>query len=262
MAIFTLTGQSSDYKVTPSVIETDCSSSYTYNISASQADVIDIVVTGNHEGAYYVSNGVKVNFATSVSGLVFNNSLYVGFHLKNSGESGVFLSASLSITNLNSGDADQTYVDNPIRNNDDVDCDYVGLTADPTPEVNQIAIFTSDNSVAGSTDLTFDGLTLDVEGDVSSTRFIKDGGLGTEYLMANGSVTTELGGGPGSDLNYVHDQGSPSTTWNVAHLLNKYPSVTVVDTAGTVVVGDISYTDSNNLVLTFNAVFSGKAYIN
>jgi len=260
MAIFTLTGESSGYIVTPSVIETDCSSSYTYSISASQSDVIDIAVTGNHGGAYYMSNGVKINFATSVSGVVFNNSLSVGFHLKNSGESGVFLSASLTITNLSSGDSDQTYTDNPIRKNDNLDCDYVGLTADPTPEANQIAVFTSDNSVAGSADLTFDGNILDVEADVSATGFIKDGGISTEYLMADGSTTTgdEIQG----DLSYVHDQATSSATWNIAHNLGKLPSVTVVDTAGSVVIGNINYTDANNLVLVFNDGFSGQAYVN
>jgi hypothetical protein len=66
----------------------------------------------------------------------------------------------------------------------------------------------------------------------------------------------------GSDSNFVHDQGMPSNTWSIAHNLGKLPSVTVVDTAGSVVVGDISYTDNNNLIVTFNDSFSGEAYIN
>jgi hypothetical protein len=83
---------------------------------------------------------------------------------------------------------------------------------------------------------------------------------------ANGSVVVTrdyISSLPSSgDVNYVHDQGVASATWSVSHNLGKLPSVTVVDTAGSVVVGDISYTDNNNLTVTFNASFSGEAYIN
>lgn len=70
------------------------------------------------------------------------------------------------------------------------------------------------------------------------------------------------GGGAGSDAKYVHDQAIPSATWNITHSLGKYPSVTVVDSAGSVVEGEISYTDANSLVLTFVGGFAGKAYMN
>tara|TARA_R110002167_G_scaffold77941_1_gene216042 strand:- start:189 stop:641 length:453 start_codon:yes stop_codon:yes gene_type:complete len=64
------------------------------------------------------------------------------------------------------------------------------------------------------------------------------------------------------DVSYVHDQGVASATWSIPHSLGKFPSIIVVDTAGSVVVGDISYTDINNLTVTFNAAFSGYAYLN
>ena len=64
------------------------------------------------------------------------------------------------------------------------------------------------------------------------------------------------------DVNYVHDQGVASAIWNIQHNLGKLASVTVVDSAGSVVVGTIIYTDINNLTVTFNAAFSGEAYIN
>lgn len=65
-----------------------------------------------------------------------------------------------------------------------------------------------------------------------------------------------------NDKYYVYDQSAASSTWNVNHNLNKYPSVSVVDSAGTVVNGDIQYVDPNNLILTFSSAFSGKAYCN
>lgn len=65
-----------------------------------------------------------------------------------------------------------------------------------------------------------------------------------------------------ADLHYSHDQGVPSAVWNIQHNLNKNPSAIVTDTAGTVVIGQIEYIDLNNIVITFNASFSGTAYIN
>ncbi len=71
-----------------------------------------------------------------------------------------------------------------------------------------------------------------------------------------------LDGAQGSDLNYVHNQMAASATWTVAHNLNKYASITVVDSSNEVVMGDIDYTDMNNVTLSFVAPFSGKAYFN
>ncbi len=60
---------------------------------------------------------------------------------------------------------------------------------------------------------------------------------------------------------YIHMQGLPSATWNIAHNLDFYPSVTVVDSSNRVVYGDVQYTDTNNIIVTFNAAFSGQAYL-
>jgi hypothetical protein len=65
-----------------------------------------------------------------------------------------------------------------------------------------------------------------------------------------------------ADKNYVFVQSVPSTSWVVTHNLNKFPSVSVVDTAGTQVFTMAEYIDTNTLILTFSAAFAGKAYIN
>lgn len=65
-----------------------------------------------------------------------------------------------------------------------------------------------------------------------------------------------------SDKNYVHTQASPSATWTVDHNLSKRASVSVVDSAGTVIICDVSYTSDNQVVLTFDASTSGQAYLN
>jgi hypothetical protein len=51
------------------------------------------------------------------------------------------------------------------------------------------------------------------------------------------------------------------TTWTITHDLNFYPNVTVVDSAGTIVEGEITYTNRNSLSLTFQSAFSGNAYL-
>jgi hypothetical protein len=62
-------------------------------------------------------------------------------------------------------------------------------------------------------------------------------------------------------ISYHFNQLTSSNTWIIAHGLNFYPNVTVVDSAGTIVEGEIHYTDSNNLTLTFTSAFSGSAYL-
>ena len=61
--------------------------------------------------------------------------------------------------------------------------------------------------------------------------------------------------------NYTHTQTLASTTWNIAHNMNKKPSVTIVDSADNTVYGDITYIDLNNVTINFTAAFSGKAYL-
>jgi hypothetical protein len=68
--------------------------------------------------------------------------------------------------------------------------------------------------------------------------------------------------GSGVDSNYVHLQNLPATSWVIVHGLAKFPSVTVVDSAGSIVEGDIHYVDTNSLTVSFSVGFSGKAYLN
>jgi hypothetical protein len=68
--------------------------------------------------------------------------------------------------------------------------------------------------------------------------------------------------GTTSDASYVHDQGVPATTWTVVHNLGKYPAVSVVDSADTVVYGGLVYLDLNTVELTFAFAFGGRAFCN
>lgn len=62
--------------------------------------------------------------------------------------------------------------------------------------------------------------------------------------------------------NYVHTQQVASDIWEINHSLNKYPSVTIVDTSGNLVVGSVHYISTRKIVVKFSAPFSGVAYLN
>ena len=69
-------------------------------------------------------------------------------------------------------------------------------------------------------------------------------------------------GTSGGDSTFVHDESIPSDRWTVRHGLNKYPAVTVVDSAGTEVIGGVEDVDKNTVILTFSGEFSGQAFFN
>lgn len=65
-----------------------------------------------------------------------------------------------------------------------------------------------------------------------------------------------------SDKTFVFTQGAPALVWTVQHNLDKFPSVSVVDTGNTTVLSQIDYIDNNNITITNTAQFAGKAYLN
>ena len=65
-----------------------------------------------------------------------------------------------------------------------------------------------------------------------------------------------------SDKTFTFTQNAASDTWSVAHNLNKFPSVSVVDSGKSAVVGSVEYINENELTITFSAPFSGYAYMN
>lgn len=65
----------------------------------------------------------------------------------------------------------------------------------------------------------------------------------------------------GKTRRHVHTQSVSSGTWTISHPLGGHPSVTVVDSAKNVVVGDVQYIDIETIVVTFNGEFSGYAFL-
>lgn len=86
--------------------------------------------------------------------------------------------------------------------------------------------------------------------------YILKRGISNEYWVP----MSDSGSGGGNT--FVFSQSAASATWIIEHNLEKYPSVTVVTSAGTVVVGDVIYNNENIVTITFNGAFKGKAYLN
>lgn len=62
-------------------------------------------------------------------------------------------------------------------------------------------------------------------------------------------------------VSYVHSQNVASSSWYVPHNLGFYPNITVKDSGGSIVEGEVTYTNANELTLTFSSSFSGTAYL-
>lgn len=70
-------------------------------------------------------------------------------------------------------------------------------------------------------------------------------------------------GDPGEDKKaYIHNQNIPSALWDITHNLASFPAVTVIDSAGGTVIGDVSYVSQNRITITFSGAFSGQAFLN
>ena len=56
-------------------------------------------------------------------------------------------------------------------------------------------------------------------------------------------------------------QGTASATWVIDHALGGKPQVTIVDSAETLVFGEVQYISNTRITVLFSAAFSGKAYL-
>jgi Na+-transporting NADH:ubiquinone oxidoreductase subunit NqrA len=65
----------------------------------------------------------------------------------------------------------------------------------------------------------------------------------------------------GNTRRHVHTQASVSNVWVINHALVGKPSVTIVDSADTVVVGEVTYNSNSQVTVTFTQPFSGFAYL-
>lgn len=114
---------------------------------------------------------------------------------------------------------------------------------------------------------TYSGLIKTADsGPIGTSKQLSDGdgnllpvSVSTTAIAMTGAVTAN-----GESLtSYTHDQSiTASASWTITHNMLKYPSVTVIDSANTCVVGEVNYLDQNSLVVSFKNAFKGKAYLN
>jgi hypothetical protein len=77
----------------------------------------------------------------------------------------------------------------------------------------------------------------------------------------NQVVVRFSGAAVGNARRHVHTQAFASTTWIITHTLGGKPSVTIVDSADTVVVGEVTYNSNTEVEVNFTTAFSGFAYL-
>jgi hypothetical protein len=77
--------------------------------------------------------------------------------------------------------------------------------------------------------------------------------------MGQGFSTPPLSALPPN--NYLHFQGVADSVWVIVHSLGFHPNVTVVNSAGQQVEGDVEYLDPNSLQVTFIGSFAGSAFL-
>lgn len=77
----------------------------------------------------------------------------------------------------------------------------------------------------------------------------------------NQVVVRFAGAASSNTRRHIHTQGTASTTWTITHTLGGKPSVTIVDSADTVVVGEVTYNSNSEVVVNFTTAFSGFAYL-
>lgn len=94
---------------------------------------------------------------------------------------------------------------------------------------------------------------------VDRTLVVKDGrGLGPQGPVGPPGAPGTPGAAPQA---YVHTQNAVSSTWFITHNLGFQPAVTVTDSGGTGVEGEINRIDNNHLSLSFTSAFAGTAYL-
>ena len=57
-------------------------------------------------------------------------------------------------------------------------------------------------------------------------------------------------------------QSVASSVWTIDHPLGKFPSVTILDSSGDEIEGDVRYVSPTRVTVTFSAAFGGRAFLN
>tara|TARA_B110000014_G_scaffold238111_1_gene204528 strand:- start:19 stop:738 length:720 start_codon:yes stop_codon:yes gene_type:complete len=214
---------------------TDCSTVLLYQVNSTTGNSITMELGQTYfhgENIKYIQSDVETFWDGSEITFNYQNDLYLSYSIGNSGVPGYFNKVKFYVQD-NTTSASFNYASfQTIRKNDSLECD------NPTG----------------------DGGTYDELTDTPDNKV----GHGLKLVRVNVGETAHEYVDPGylgNDLNYS-EVFTLSYTWVVAHNLGKIPSVTIIDGSGNRVHGNVSYTDLNNLTVTFNTAFAGTIYLN
>lgn len=113
-------------------------------------------------------------------------------------------------------------------------------------------------------DLTDEDVTLDAGEDVIVLEVIGETGPPGPPGPAGPSGPAGPAGPPGSTGSgafFRHAQAVADRHWDISHGLSYPPAVTVVDSAGSVLYGDVAYIDDQNVTVDFGFPVAGYAYL-
>lgn len=91
-----------------------------------------------------------------------------------------------------------------------------------------------------------------IQAELDALTSIDDTVIGSETTWSSSKILSHT---------FTHVQDVPELVWTITHNMGGYPSVTVVDSAGSTVLGDVNYISENEIELVFSSEFSGKAYL-
>lgn len=140
-----------------------------------------------------------------------------------------------------------------------VDDENIALDISGSEEVVGCTISETDENVECSISEENENINID---DVSVDDEIINCSMSEGYENINIGVTDVVTVTGNGDKNFVYEQQSASSTWDITHNLNKLPSITVIDSAGSVIQGEYEEVDENRVILYFSAPFTGKAIMN
>lgn len=99
--------------------------------------------------------------------------------------------------------------------------------------------------------------TFVVKGTQSAVVKMRERAAVVRIVQSASPLPVSGGGGGGVRMTYVPP--TASITWLIPHSLGFNPQVTILDTPGNVVYGNITHLDLNTLSISFTVPFYGKA---
>lgn len=82
-----------------------------------------------------------------------------------------------------------------------------------------------------------------------------------EELREDVASLTQIVNTPPTPTTHLHIQSVPSNEWVIGHSLGFNPNVTVLDSTGRQVEGDVIFVDAQTVRVEFTAAFAGSAHL-